>query len=106
MRFLYDEVANEISGAGSDYMSYTQLGYPAAFASEGNPSVGDYDPYIHTEKDTMHVDDDAGVFSLEVSAPCLLSRINLLILSQHMARFSELAIAFVIEQAGWDNKWR
>ncbi|KAL7944982.1 hypothetical protein V8C42DRAFT_324235 [Trichoderma barbatum] len=81
------------SGAGSDYMSYTKLGYPAAFASEGDPSagltLGEYDPYVHTEKDTMHVDDEAGVFSLE-----------------HMARFSELAIAFVIEQAGWDNKWR
>ncbi|KAH6609096.1 hypothetical protein Trco_002442 [Trichoderma cornu-damae] len=81
------------SGAGSDYMSYTQLGYPAAFASEGNPSAGEFpgefDPYVHTEKDTMHVDDETGVFSLE-----------------HMARFSELAIAFVIEQAGWDNKWR
>ncbi|KAL7939323.1 hypothetical protein V8C35DRAFT_286322 [Trichoderma chlorosporum] len=82
------------SGAGSDYMSYTQLGYPAAFASEGNPSassgpIGEYDPYVHTDKDTMHVNDEAGVFSLE-----------------HMARFSELAIAYVVEQAGWDNKWR
>ncbi|TFB02637.1 Leucine aminopeptidase 1 [Trichoderma ghanense] len=84
------------SGAGSDYMSYTQLGYPAAFASEGNPSAGEaeagngeFDPYIHTEKDTMHIDDETGIFSLE-----------------HMARFSELAIAYVIEQAGWDNKWR
>jgi leucyl aminopeptidase len=54
----------------------------------------------------MHVDDDAGVFSLEVGVPCLLIWANLLNLSQHMARFSELAIAFVIEQAGWDNKWR
>lgn len=25
---------------------------------------------------------------------------------KHMARFSELAIAFVVEQAGWNNKWR
>lgn len=54
-------------------MSYTQLGYPAAFASEGNPSAGEaeagygeYDPYVHTEKDTMHIDDETGVFSLEV----------------------------------------
>lgn len=64
-------IANKTSGAGSDYMSYTQLGYPAAFASEGNPSagllIGEYDPYVHTEQDTMHVDDEAGVFSLEVS---------------------------------------
>ncbi|KID84799.1 peptidase [Metarhizium guizhouense ARSEF 977] len=81
------------SGAGSDYMSFTQLGYPSAFASEGNPSAGafpgEFDPYVHTAKDTMDVDDDMGVFSLD-----------------HMARFSELAIAFVVEQAGWDNKWR
>ncbi|TWU76152.1 hypothetical protein ED733_001274 [Metarhizium rileyi] len=81
------------SGAGSDYMSFTQLGYPSAFASEGNPSAGDFpgefDPYVHTAKDTLDVDDKTGMFSFD-----------------HMARFSELAIAFVVEQAGWDNKWR
>ncbi|KFA81199.1 hypothetical protein S40288_07515 [Stachybotrys chartarum IBT 40288] len=82
------------SGAGSDYMSYTQLGYPSAFASEGNPLAGggfpgDFDPYVHTARDTMDVDDETGEFSLE-----------------HMARFTELAIAYVVEQAGWDNKWR
>ena len=37
----------------------------------------------------MDVDDEFGVFSVD-----------------HMARFSELAIAFAVEQAGWDNKWR
>lgn len=73
-------VANKASdsGAGSDYMSYTQLGYPAAFASEGDPSAGkfpgDYDPYVHTEKDTMHVDDEAGTFSLEVGILYVLSQ--------------------------------
>ncbi|KZL79774.1 peptidase family m28 [Colletotrichum incanum] len=80
-------------GAGSDYMSYTKLGYPATFASEGNPVAGgfpgEFDPYVHTDKDTMWVDDETGVFSIN-----------------HMARFSELAIAFAIEQSGWDNKWR
>ncbi|OHE97708.1 peptidase family M28 [Colletotrichum orchidophilum] len=80
-------------GAGSDYMSYTKLGFPATFASEGNPVAGgfpgEFDPYVHTDKDTMDVDDETGVFSID-----------------HMARFSELAIAFAIEQAGWDNKWR
>ncbi len=25
---------------------------------------------------------------------------------KHMARFSELALAFVVEQAGWNNDWR
>lgn len=62
---------NKNSGAGSDYMSFTRLGYPSAFASEGNPSAGafpgEFDPYVHTAKDTMDVDDDTGIFSLEVS---------------------------------------
>ncbi|TGJ79443.1 hypothetical protein E0Z10_g9319 [Xylaria hypoxylon] len=81
-------------GAGSDYMSFTQNGFPSAFASEGNPLAagrypGDYDPYIHSTKDTMDIDDDRGYFSFD-----------------HMARFTELAIAFIVEQAGWDNTWR
>ncbi|KAI8631588.1 peptidase family M28 [Xylariaceae sp. FL1651] len=81
-------------GAGSDYMSFTQNGFPSAFASEGNPLArgrfpGDYDPYVHTAKDTMDVDDDLGYFSVD-----------------HMARFSEFAIAFIVEQASWDNTWR
>ncbi|KAI0858068.1 peptidase family M28 [Xylaria cubensis] len=83
-------------GAGSDYMSFTQNGFPSAFASEGNPLAerhgpfsGDFDPYVHTAKDTMDVDDEFGYFSFD-----------------HMARFSELAIAFIVEQAGWDNTWR
>ncbi|CAK7231219.1 hypothetical protein SCUCBS95973_007837 [Sporothrix curviconia] len=87
------EVYDLGAGAGSDYMSFTKLDYPAAFASEGNPMKGgfpgEFDPYVHGIHDTMDVDDENGVFSLE-----------------HMARFSELAIAFVIEQAGWDNAWR
>lgn len=48
-------------------MSFTKLGYPAAFASEGNPLGGEYDPYVHGMKDTMDVDDETGVFSLDVS---------------------------------------
>ncbi|KUI64257.1 Leucine aminopeptidase 1 [Cytospora mali] len=79
--------------AGSDYMSYTKLGYPASFASEGNPVAGGFpgemDPYVHTMNDTMDVDDETGWFSIE-----------------HMARFAELAIAFAVEQGGWDNEWR
>ncbi|KAK5626741.1 hypothetical protein RRF57_002456 [Xylaria bambusicola] len=74
-------------GAGSDYMSFTQNGFPSAFASEGNPLAngrfpGDFDPYVHTSKDTLDVDDELGYFSFE------------------------LAMAFIIEQAGWDNTWR
>ncbi|KAH8645776.1 peptidase [Xylariales sp. PMI_506] len=79
--------------AGSDYMSFTKLNYPAAFASEGDPMRGGFpgemDPYVHGVNDTMNIDDDLGYFSID-----------------HMARFSELAIAFVVEQAGWDNAWR
>ncbi|PYH48310.1 peptidase [Aspergillus saccharolyticus JOP 1030-1] len=82
------------AGAGSDYMSFTQLNYPSAFASEGNPLAGgkmpgNSDPYIHGVNDTMDIDDETGYFSID-----------------HMARFTELAIAFAVEQGGWDNKWR
>lgn len=59
------------SGAGSDYMSYTKAGFPSTFAAEGNPNTGgfpgDFDPYVHTTKDTMDVDDEFGYFSIDVS---------------------------------------
>ncbi|WVQ98385.1 hypothetical protein IAU59_005508 [Kwoniella sp. CBS 9459] len=78
-------------GAGSDYMSWTRGGYPAAFAAEGDPTAGgfpgEFDGYIHTSKDRMDIDDETGVFSLE-----------------HMLEFSKLAIAFAVEQAGWSDK--
>ncbi len=52
-------------------MSYTKLGYPAAFASEGDPLAGgfpgEFDPYVHGINDTMDVDDETGFFSLNVS---------------------------------------
>jgi leucyl aminopeptidase len=93
-------------------MSWTQFGYPATFATEGDPLhggfPGDFDPYIHGVKDTMDIDDERGRFSLDVS---LLHRMpkfrhHKSDTMQHMARFAELAIAFAVEQAGWDNKWR
>ncbi|KAH8658199.1 hypothetical protein BX600DRAFT_500185 [Xylariales sp. PMI_506] len=78
--------------AGSDYMSFTKFGYPSAYASEGDPMhggfPGDMNPFFHTENDTMTLNTTHGYFSID-----------------HMARFSELAIAFVIEQSGWDNAW-
>jgi hypothetical protein len=54
-------------------MSYTQLGYPAGFASEGNPSagggrIGEYDPYVHGVGDVIDIDDETGVFSFDVRA--------------------------------------
>ncbi|KAK1770259.1 Zn-dependent exopeptidase [Phialemonium atrogriseum] len=87
---IYELSAN----AGSDYMSYTRLNYPSAFATEGNPLAnggfpGEFNPYVHGVNDTVDVNDDSGFFSLD-----------------HMARFAELAIAFAVEQAGWDNTWR
>ncbi|KAG5921183.1 hypothetical protein E4U53_003826 [Claviceps sorghi] len=82
------------SDAGSDYMSFTKLGYPATFATEGDPSaaagsMGEFDPYVHAVNDRLDIDDETRTFSFD-----------------HMARFSELSIAFAIEQASWDNKWR
>ncbi|WVR04904.1 hypothetical protein IAU60_001916 [Kwoniella sp. DSM 27419] len=72
------------AGAGSDYMSWTQAGYPSAFATEGDPMrggfPGDYDRNVHTAQDIMDIDDETGVFSLE------------------------LAVAFAVEQAGWSDK--
>jgi leucyl aminopeptidase len=51
-------------------MSYTKLNYPAAFATEGDPThggfPGDMDPYVHGVNDTMDVDDDSGYFSIDV----------------------------------------
>lgn len=59
-------------------MSFTKLGYPAAFASEGNPIAGEFDPYVHGIKDTMDVDDDTGVFSLDVSGLGSVLRMKLI----------------------------
>lgn len=61
-------------------MSYTKLGYPAAFASEGNPLAGgrfpgDFDPYVHSVRDTMDVNDETGYFSLDVSLSVPLLRV-------------------------------
>jgi leucyl aminopeptidase len=48
-------------------MSFILMGYPSAFASEGNPMAGHFDPYVHGVNDTMDVDDEHGFFSLDVS---------------------------------------
>lgn len=52
-------------------MSYTKAGFPATFAAEGNPVAGgfpgEFDPYVHTVKDTMEIEDEnIGVFSIDV----------------------------------------
>ena len=51
--------------ARSDYMSFTWMGYPSAFATEA-----DFEfemPYAHTVKDRMDLDDETGVYSISVS---------------------------------------
>lgn len=48
-------------------MSFTNAGFPAAFASEGDPISGEFDPYVHGIYDTMDVNDETGRFSLDVS---------------------------------------
>lgn len=59
-------------------MSFTRNGYPSAFATEGDPLrggfPGDFDPYVHTDRDRMDVDDETGVFSIDVSGTHLISR--------------------------------
>jgi hypothetical protein len=49
------------------------MGYPSAFACEGDPLhggfPGDFDPYVHGDKDVIDVDDEHGVFSFDVSRP-------------------------------------
>ncbi|KAH8923798.1 Zn-dependent exopeptidase [Atractiella rhizophila] len=74
-------------GAGSDHMSWYAAGYPAAFASEGDPNVEDaFDPYVHTVDDRMDL--PGKVFSFD-----------------HALEFSKLAVAFAIELGGW-TPWR
>lgn len=53
-------------------MSYTKLGYPAIFATEGFPE--EYNPYFHTANDTMDVNDESGWFSIDVSRPSYVAR--------------------------------
>nr|XP_031858973.1 uncharacterized protein CI109_005641 [Kwoniella shandongensis]KAA5526045.1 hypothetical protein CI109_005641 [Kwoniella shandongensis] len=81
----------ELGRGGSDYMSFSNFGFPAAFATEGDMEngefPGEFDPYVHGVNDRMDLDDENGVFSLD-----------------HMARFAELAIAFAVEQGGWSLK--
>lgn len=52
------------TGAGSDYMSYTQYGYPSAFACES--AFVDMEPKIHTVGDTL-TQTDGGKMSASVS---------------------------------------
>ena len=71
LELLTDRLFVSGSSAGSDYMSWTRAGYPSAFAAEGDPAVGkfpgNFEHYVHTIGDRMDIDDETGVFSIEVS---------------------------------------
>ena len=82
---------------GSDYIAWTRYGYPSAFATGSDPNGG-ISPHIHTEKDTLDLDDEAGYFSIEVSIGDSWPHSTLTV--QHVKHFTQLAIAFVLEQAG------
>ncbi|KAG7562264.1 hypothetical protein FFLO_02252 [Filobasidium floriforme] len=71
-------------GAGSDYMSFSRAGFPAAFATEADPMAGLFDPFVHTVADRMDL--STGEFSFE-----------------HMLQFAKLTVGFVVEQAGWNE---
>lgn len=52
--------------AGSDYMSFSRAGFPAAFATEADPMAGLFDPFVHTVADRMDL--STGEFSFEVGS--------------------------------------
>ncbi|KAF9218846.1 Zn-dependent exopeptidase [Gyrodon lividus] len=70
-------------GAGSDHMSWHRAGFPAIFATEGDP-FKTFNPYIHTVKDKIDLDDDE--FSFE-----------------HALEFAKVAVGFAVELGGWVN---
>ncbi|KAG2355229.1 Zn-dependent exopeptidase [Suillus spraguei] len=73
--------AKLFAGAGSDHMSWHRAGFPAIFATEGDP-FRTFNPYIHTSEDKIDLAD--GEFSFE-----------------HALEFAKVAVGFVIELGGW-----
>ncbi|KAG9311505.1 Zn-dependent exopeptidase [Chiua virens] len=69
------------AGAGSDHMSWHRAGFPAIFATEGDPLQA-FNPYIHTAEDRINLAD--GEFSFE-----------------HALEFAKVAVGFAIELGGW-----
>jgi len=64
LRFLVFVLYRAYSaGAGSDHMSWHRAGFPAIFATEGDPFRA-FNPYIHTADDRIDLKD--GEFSFEV----------------------------------------
>lgn len=73
--------AKLFAGAGSDHMSWHRAGFPAIFATEGDP-FRTFNPYIHTTEDKIDLAD--GEFSFE-----------------HALEFAKVAVGFVVELGGW-----
>ncbi|KAF8837815.1 Zn-dependent exopeptidase [Paxillus ammoniavirescens] len=73
--------AKLFAGAGSDHMSWHRAGFPAIFATEGDP-FSTFNPYIHTVDDRMDLKD--GEFSFE-----------------HALEFVKVAVGFAVELGGW-----
>jgi len=73
--------AKLFAGAGSDHMSWHRAGFPAIFATEGDPFKA-FNPYIHTSEDRIDLKDDE--FSFE-----------------HALEFAKVAIGFAVELGGW-----
>ena len=59
------KTVDERRTGGSDYMSFTRMGYPSAFAKESDFAIEN--PYVHTVRDQMDLDDETGIYSIEVS---------------------------------------
>ncbi|KAG6379929.1 hypothetical protein JVT61DRAFT_10496 [Boletus reticuloceps] len=68
-------------GAGSDHMSWHRAGFPAVFATEGDP-FQTFNPYIHTADDRMDLADAEFSF-------------------QHALEFAKVAVGFAVELGGW-----
>jgi len=68
-------------GAGSDHMSWHRAGFPAIFATEGDPTTA-FNPHIHTTEDRIDLKD--GEFSFE-----------------HAFEFVKVAVGFAVELGGW-----
>ncbi|KIJ11085.1 hypothetical protein PAXINDRAFT_119169 [Paxillus involutus ATCC 200175] len=55
--------AKLFAGAGSDHMSWHRAGFPAIFATEGDPFT-EFNPYIHTANDSTDLKDSEFSFSM------------------------------------------
>ncbi|EIW80051.1 Zn-dependent exopeptidase [Coniophora puteana RWD-64-598 SS2] len=65
---------------GSDHMAWHRAGFPAVYAAEGDPRVGEQNPWDHTVDDRWDVPE----FSFD-----------------HAMEFAKLAVAFAVELGGW-----